>query len=171
MIKRIIAVAAVLTLCVACSKKDQNQSSAKGKSGDDKTAAQKPGTPTAGTPGGDNVNGKQKQPSAAHKAFDEECRQGLEKAKELLPQLLTSGGERTVMDTLELYNELSRQLNLSRGSAGLFSEVHPDETIRELARVVERDVQEFVSKMSLNKQLYDVFAGLDVSGWTPRPSA
>ena len=157
MMKRTIAAAAVLSLCVACSKKSK-----------DKSVEEKPTkTPTTSpskdptNKGGDPVNAKPEELTAAQKAFDTDCRAGLEEAKKLLPTLLSVKGERTVENTLEVYNELSRQVNLSRGSAGLFSEVHPDAKIRDVARNCERDVQQFVSQLSLNRDLYDAFAKLD----------
>ena len=169
MIKRTIAVAAALTLCVACSaKKSKDDSSAKGQGGDqsvDKTTTQKPDSPEKGTPGGDKVNVKKQELTAEHKAFDKQCRAGLEAAKALLPQLLGVTGERTLENTVEVYNDLARQMMLTNGAAGLFSEVHPDEQIRELARGCERDAAEFASKLSLNKDLYDAFAKLDTKSF------
>lgn len=113
----------------------------------------------------DNMTVTPKHWSPTQQSFDTECREGLVQAKALLPTLLAVEGERTIENTLDVYNDLGRALSRSSSTAGLFSEVHPDEQIRELARVCEREVQEFASSLSLDRNLYQVFVGLDTSGY------
>ena len=106
---------------------------------------------------------KKLSPEAA--AFAVKCREGLGKAKALLPQILAVTGQRTAENTLEPYNSMSLEISRSGGAAGLMSAVHPNEEIRDAARACERDVDKFVSSLRLNRDLYEVFAALDTSGY------
>ena len=112
---------------------------------------------------GDNTVSKSKL--SPEEAFAAQCHQGLDKAKALLPKLIATEGPRTIDNTLEVYNTLQLELSLSRDMAGLMSEVHPDDKIREAARKCEQDVQAFSSSLQLNRELYEVFANLDTSAY------
>ena len=105
-----------------------------------------------------------RQITPAHvSAFAARCREGLERARTLLPQLLDRTGPRTVANTLEPYNEMMMYAEHSAGMAGLISAVHPDEAIRETARVCEQDVDSFMSALRLDRGLYEAFAALDLN--------
>ncbi|HEY0254935.1 MAG TPA: peptidase M3, partial [Kofleriaceae bacterium] len=93
------------------------------------------------------------------KSFAAECLEGLERAKQLRPRV-TAGG----VDTLNLYNELLMRASQSNAMAGLMSEVHPDEEIRDAARECEQDVSRFYSDLALDREVYDAIAAVDVSG-------
>jgi thimet oligopeptidase len=97
-------------------------------------------------------------------AFLAECREGLAAARALLPQILGASGPRTVANTLEPYNEVLIGLSQSGALAGLFAEVHPDETLRDAARICEQEVSTFASELSLNRDLHEAIAALEVSG-------
>jgi len=47
--------------------------------------------------------------------------------------------------------------------AGLMSEVHPDEAIRDAARECEQQVARFYSDLALDREMYDALAAVDVS--------
>ncbi|HEY6036253.1 MAG TPA: peptidase M3, partial [Kofleriaceae bacterium] len=97
------------------------------------------------------------------KGFAATCLTGLERAKELRPQVIAST-DRTVAGTLALYNELLMSASASNAMAGLMSEVHPDEAIRDTARECEQDVARFYSDLALDREMYDALAAVDVSG-------
>ena len=64
---------------------------------------------------------------------------------------------------LEQWN--SAQVAISHAeSLHLFSEVHPDEAVRDAADEVGQEVQKFVTDLGLDRDLYAVFAGLDTTG-------
>jgi thimet oligopeptidase len=113
-----------------------------------------------------DVSRSQQEPSPAE-VFAGECRQGLERARELLPALLAVAQPRTIENTLDVFNDMVLAITRSRGLAGLMSEVHPDDKIRETARACERDVEAFTSSLRLNRELYEVFASLDTKGFDP----
>jgi thimet oligopeptidase len=108
------------------------------------------------------------EPAAPEKTesekFLEECRRGLESARALLPTIKGVEGARTLDNTLVPYNDLLLGVSQSAAEAGLFSEVHPDEKIRDAARTCEQDVSAFVTELQLDRGLYDALAAVDVSG-------
>jgi thimet oligopeptidase len=99
--------------------------------------------------------------------FLAECRRGLEAAKAILPTLHAVAGPRTLENTLIPYNDLLVEVSRSQATAGLFSEVHPDERIRDAARTCEQEVSSFVTELQLNKDLYDALAAVDVAKLDP----
>jgi thimet oligopeptidase len=99
-----------------------------------------------------------KATDAARKQFGEDCRDGLRRAQELRPTI-TAGGE----DILDRYNQLLVAASRSNAMAGLMSEVHPDEAIRDAAREVEQEVSRFYSDLALDRDVYDALAAVDVS--------
>ncbi len=100
-------------------------------------------------------------------AFDAECRVGLENAKAKLDEILAVEGERNLDNTVVAFDELMMHLETSWGYGLLFRNVHPDESFREVAAACEADVKAFFSDLGRNRALYDAFAALDASGYTP----
>ncbi|HEY5926328.1 MAG TPA: M3 family metallopeptidase [Kofleriaceae bacterium] len=96
------------------------------------------------------------------KKFTEECLAGLKRAQQLRPEII-AGKQRTVDATLVAYNELLMAASASNALAGLMSEVHPDEAIRDSARECEQDVSRFYSDLALDRDMYDALAAVDVS--------
>jgi len=94
--------------------------------------------------------------------FTTQCLAGLRRAQALRPQI-TSGAARTVDETLERYNELLTAASASNALAGLMSEVHPDEAIRDAARECEQEVSRFYSDLALDREMYDALAAVEVS--------
>lgn len=85
--------------------------------------------------------------------FRTDCLAGLERAKTLRP----------TVNSLERYNELLMAASASNALAGLMSEVHPDEAIRDAARDCEQQVSKFYSALALDREIYDALAAVDVS--------
>nr|HEX4315374.1 M3 family metallopeptidase [Kofleriaceae bacterium] len=92
------------------------------------------------------------------KKFAEDCRAGLRRAEALRPQVVAGGA-----DVLARYNELLVAASSSNAQAGLMSEVHPDEAVRDAAREVEQEVSRFYSDLALDRDVYDALAAVDVS--------
>ncbi len=107
-----------------------------------------------------------KESKKTAETFAAECLAGLERAKELRPQIIVST-DRTIAGTLALYNELLLNSSASNAMAGLMSEVHPDEAIRDAARECEQAVSRFNSDLALDREMYDALAAVDVSGADP----
>jgi len=94
--------------------------------------------------------------------FATECLSGLRRAEALRPRIVGEAA-RTVDEALTLYNELLTAASASNALAGLMSEVHPDETIRDAARECEQEVSRFYSDLALDREMYDALAAIDVS--------
>lgn len=116
-------------------------------------------------------NGDTKQPDTTHSApptleaiFAKSCREGLETAQGILPQIL-SATDKNMQTVLEPYNEMQRNMGLSGGMAGSISEVHPNSKIRDAARECEQDVDKFATELKLNKDLFHAFEALDTSAF------
>jgi len=94
--------------------------------------------------------------------FADDCLAGLRRAQALRPQIVT-GAPRTVEGTLAAYNQLLVAASASNALAGLMSEVHPEEAIRDAARECEQDVSRFYSDLALDRDMYDALAAVDVA--------
>jgi thimet oligopeptidase len=97
------------------------------------------------------------------KRFTEDCLAGLERAKMLRPKVVAAKA-RTVEGTLVPYNELLVAASSTNALAGLMSEVHPEEAIRDAARECEQEVSRFYSDLALDREMYDALAAVDISG-------
>ena len=62
----------------------------------------------------------------------------LSRAQQLLTDLITVKGQRTVANTLEPYDELVNEIQSAGSLASLMSTVHPDETMRKAGDGLER---------------------------------
>ncbi len=97
------------------------------------------------------------------KKFTDECLAGLSRAQQLRPTIV-AGAQRTIEATLVPYNALLTAASATNALAGLMSEVHPDEAIRDAARECEQEVSRFYSDLALDRDMYDALAAVDVSG-------
>jgi thimet oligopeptidase len=98
---------------------------------------------------------------AAVERFSEDCLAGLRRAQELRPKIVAAG-ERAIDGTLAPYNQLLTAASASNAYAGLMSEVHPDEAIRDAARECEQVVSRFYSDLALDRDMYDAIAAVGV---------
>src|SRR5204862_6014445 len=101
--------------------------------------------------------------------FSKECLAGLRRAEALRSQIVDGNPRpaRTIERTLGMYNQLLTAASASNALAGLMSEVHPDEAIRDAARECEQEVSRFYSDLALDREMYDALAAVDVSGADP----
>jgi thimet oligopeptidase len=100
------------------------------------------------------------------KKFTEECLAGLKRAQQLRPEIV-SAKQRTIEATLVAYNDLLMAASATNALAGLMSEVHPDEAIRDAARECEQEVSRFYSDLALDRDMYDALAAVDVTTADP----
>ncbi|CAN5288800.1 M3 family metallopeptidase [soil metagenome] len=103
-----------------------------------------------------------KESNKTAEIFAGECLAGLARAKQLRPQIVAASS-RTIDGTLREYNALLMNASASNAQAGLMSEVHPEETIRDAARECEQEVSRFYSDLALDRDMYDALAAVDVS--------
>jgi thimet oligopeptidase len=95
--------------------------------------------------------------------FATDCLAGLRRAEALRPTIVSGDAPRTIAGTLEPYNALLMAASTTNALAGLMSEVHPDEAIRDVARECEQQVARFYSDLALDREMYDALAAVDVS--------
>ncbi|HWU86596.1 MAG TPA: hypothetical protein VN253_04950, partial [Kofleriaceae bacterium] len=102
-----------------------------------------------------------KKSERAAQGFATECLEGLRRAQALRPEVLAA--PRTAPEALVRYNQLLTAASASNALAGLMSEVHPDEAIRDAARECEQEVARFYSDLALDREMYDALAAIDVA--------
>ena len=102
----------------------------------------------------------------AEQQFRTECLAGLRRAQALRPEIIGQSA-RTIDEALDRYNQLLTAASSSNALAGLMSEVHPDEAIRDVARECEQEVSKFYSALALDREMYDAIAAVDVSAADP----
>ena len=102
-----------------------------------------------------------KKADRAAETFRTECLEGLRRAQALRTELLAA--PRTIEGALVLYNQLLTAASASNTLAGLMSEAHPSEVIRDAARECEQEVARFYSDLWLDHDVYEVLAAVDVS--------
>ncbi len=96
--------------------------------------------------------------------FTDQCHGDVVAARALLPAILDATGPRTLENTLRPLDDLFIHLGNAMSMAGLYSEVHPDEGVREAARTCEQEGATFGSELSLNRKLYDAVAAVPAAG-------
>ncbi|MDQ3368872.1 MAG: Zn-dependent oligopeptidase [Myxococcota bacterium] len=113
-------------------------------------AAPQPATVTA-QPGG----------GVSHTSFLAACREPIAAAKAQRQRLLDVQEPRTIANTYEVFNELSRFASNAGAMASLMQAVHPDGKVRDAARTCETEVQQFVSELLLDRRVYDALRAVD----------
>ena len=88
---------------------------------------------------------------ASDQRFLTQCRGLLESGKVQLPVIVDVKDKRTVANTLEPFNELSRFVANAGNMAGLAHEVNPDAKVRDAARTCEREISQFVSELQIGR--------------------
>ncbi|WP_153502659.1 M3 family metallopeptidase [Cumulibacter manganitolerans] len=68
------------------------------------------------------------------------------------------------LDVLDRWNELAIAVGEVSAIAGSFSELHPSEAARDAADLVSQDIAKLYTEIGLDRELYDVFAGLSEDG-------
>ena len=107
---------------------------------------------------------KPAKPLTPAEQFMARCRGDVVAARELLPAIVASTDVRTVENTLRPLDGLFVRLANAMAIAGLYSEVHPDEGVREAARACEQEGSQLGSELALNRRLYDAVASVPTEG-------
>ncbi len=104
------------------------------------------------------------KPPTAAEQFTAQCQGDVASARAILPSILAVSGPRTLDNTLKPLDDLLVHLGNAMALAGLYSEVHPEEAVREAARTCEQDGSKLGSELSLNRPLYDAIAAVPAAG-------
>lgn len=96
------------------------------------------------------------------------CQERLEEARTLRGQLVKLGGPRqppkTAEAVVDLHNRMLVALQNAEAEGSLFRAVHPDPATRDAAGECEQQVAALTTELSLDRPLFEVFAGLDSKG-------
>ncbi|MDQ3300139.1 MAG: Zn-dependent oligopeptidase [Myxococcota bacterium] len=95
-------------------------------------------------------------------AFLVECRQPIADARAQQQVLLDVKDKRTIANTFETFNELTRFVSIAGALASLTQAVHPDAKLRDAARACETEVQAYVTELLLDRRVYDALVAVDV---------
>ncbi len=88
----------------------------------------------------------------------------LRKCRSLLQKIVAVPGRRTIENTLEPFDELSRRLDELLSQPKFLFDVHPDAAMRQAGDEAFQEADRFATELGLNRELYDAVAALDVSG-------
>lgn len=101
------------------------------------------------------------RPDAAAFTLIQDAR--LARAKADIARVLAVKGPRTLSNTLRPYDDAALGLDAILAQASLIENVHPDSLLRGAAEQATRKGAAYASDLSLNRQVYDALAALDVS--------
>ena len=96
-------------------------------------------------------------------AFDQTENDRLAAAQRSIDAIAAFKGPRTIENTLAAYDDVIRQINTASYFAGLMQSVHPDAAFRDHATEMYRKASAVSTGLSLNREVYQALAGLDVS--------
>jgi thimet oligopeptidase len=96
-------------------------------------------------------------------AFEKVGSDRLAAAQRSIDTLVAVKGSRTIANTLVPYDEAIRQINATAYFADLMQQVHPDATFRDHATAVYTKASAFSTALSLNRDVYQALASLDLS--------
>ena len=84
--------------------------------------------------------------------------------EEALAALLAVPGQRTLENTLRLYDAAIEQLSLAGSQAGVLNSVAADKGVRDAAQMAAQRVSQAGAALSLNRGVYDALAAMDRTG-------
>ncbi|MGA9043064.1 MAG: M3 family metallopeptidase [Terriglobales bacterium] len=96
-------------------------------------------------------------------AFEKMENDRLAAAQVAIDQIVAVKDARTIENTLGPYDEALRQLNAANYFSGLMEAVHPDAAFRDHATAMTRKVSAAQTALSLNREVYQALAALDLS--------
>ena len=101
------------------------------------------------------------KPDAA--AFEKIEDARLAAAQQSINRITAVKGPRTIENTLRPYDDALQSLDSASYFAGLMQQVHPDATFRDRATAIVRKVSAASTALSLNRQVYDALAAVDLA--------
>jgi thimet oligopeptidase len=106
-------------------------------------------------------------PGGGASGFRARSDSNLARAREALDRLLSATGARTAENTLVPYNLAVLHADNAASEAQLMEETNPDSAYRDTAGAVKRKAIQFLTDLSLNRDVYDALSVVDLSGADP----
>ncbi|MCB9739627.1 MAG: Zn-dependent oligopeptidase [Deltaproteobacteria bacterium] len=107
------------------------------------------------------------KPETPASQLERRCADALTTAKGSREQIVALGGKTgtaTRDAVLTAFNRMQTALSNAEAESSLWRSVHPDSEMRRVAESCERDVAALATALSLDRQLYEVFAALQMEG-------
>ncbi|MFC1609621.1 M3 family metallopeptidase [Myxococcota bacterium] len=98
------------------------------------------------------------------RAYEKRCNRDLEGARQAFATLRSLEGDRTVTTVFEPLNDLWMIIDRVLNTAQLLRNVHPDESLRDVADGCEQEFSKLVTDIGLSRPVYDAVSAVDVSG-------
>jgi len=95
-----------------------------------------------------------------------EGRAAIEAARAAVALFKALGPDTSSSDLAETLDQVSRELNEVSGRVHLYTQVHPDASIRDAGETLEREFSAFGTELSLDREMYDRIAAIDLAGVT-----
>lgn len=95
--------------------------------------------------------------------FEKIVNDHLADAQKSIDQVAAAKAPHTIENTLAPFDEAVRQINAASYISGVMQQVHPDATFRDHATEMVRKASAAQTALSLNHDVYEALAGLDVS--------
>jgi thimet oligopeptidase len=99
--------------------------------------------------------------------LDARCADGLAAARDAVRRL-KAGEATTPVQALEIWDDGMIGMGNAAAVGSLFSEVHPDESVRTRGEAAVQEVHKLGTEFQLDRDLYDVFAALDAAALDPQ---
>jgi thimet oligopeptidase len=99
--------------------------------------------------------------------LDTRCADGLAAARDAVRRL-KAGEATTAEQALRIWDDGMIGMGNAASVGSLFSEVHPDESVRDRGDAAVVEVQKLGTELQLDRELYDVFAALDAAALDPQ---
>ena len=106
-------------------------------------------------------------PADALAWLSERADSGLARARELV-ETLKANPPADAMAALEAWNDVAIAMGNVASASSFFSEAHPDEAVRSRGELAMQDVTKLSTELSLDRELYDLFAQVTEDGLDPQ---
>src|ERR1700753_707115 len=90
--------------------------------------------------------------------------EALDRHRHAVEELLKVKGQRSVENTLHLYDMAIAELGAAGSQTGLLDSVHPEKKIRGMAQALAQKVAEAGTALALNQGVYSALNAMDLSG-------
>ena len=88
----------------------------------------------------------------------------LARAQQLLDRLVAVKGERTVENTLRLYDDMQTEILNADGPNEIAQTLHPDATVKAAAEGLAQRITLFRAGISLDRRVFDALTAIDLTG-------
>jgi thimet oligopeptidase len=95
-------------------------------------------------------------------AFEERGRACVAEAQSALEAFVALPDDASFAQVVEAFDRLARPLDTIRGPAGLASQTHPEEAVRNAAQRIEQEIAAFATDLALNRDVFERLVALDL---------